>query len=96
MMREKNPRIGSSLDCFMDDQGLLEESNIVAVKRVIAWQLRKLMQQESVSKSLMASMMGTSHTQLDCVLDPDNDQVELHTLAAAAKALGRRIKMELV
>ena len=39
--------------------------------------------------------MQTSRSQLDRLLDPDNDQVKLETLSRAAKALGRKLKVAL-
>ncbi len=43
----------------------------------------------------MAKRMATSRSQLDRLLDPDNDDVTLSTLARAAAALGREIRLEL-
>jgi hypothetical protein len=37
---------GSKLDDFLDEEGLLAESEAVAVKRVIAWQLQEMMKQQ--------------------------------------------------
>jgi hypothetical protein len=36
---KKNPHIGSSLDDLFEEEGTLNEINIIAVKRVIAWQI---------------------------------------------------------
>ncbi|MGH1395029.1 MAG: hypothetical protein ACRAVC_13515 [Trichormus sp.] len=36
---KKNPHIGSSLDDLFKEEGTLEEINLIATKRVIAWQL---------------------------------------------------------
>jgi hypothetical protein len=38
----------------------------------------------------------TSRAQLDRLLDPDNESVTLDTLARAAQAVGRNLRMELV
>ena len=40
--------------------------------------------------------MHTSRAQLDRLLDPENESVTLGTLARAAKAVGRNLRMELV
>jgi hypothetical protein len=43
-MKDKSKRIdqsGSSFDEFLREEGMLEEAETVAIKRVIAWQLRR-------------------------------------------------------
>lgn len=38
-MAKRNPHIGSDFDDFLSDEGLLEVTTALAIKRVIAWQL---------------------------------------------------------
>jgi len=90
---EKN--LGSSFDQFLDEEGLLEEATVAAVKRYIAYQLAKKMTEESLSKSELARRMETSRSALERLLDPTNPSVTLHTLQSAAHALGGRLKVEL-
>ncbi len=59
-------------------------------------QLAKIIKQESVSKSDMALRMKTSRAAVDRMLDGSNPSMTLTTLEKAARALGRRIKLELV
>ncbi|RCK41925.1 Fis family transcriptional regulator [Thalassospira profundimaris] len=87
--------IGSSFDDFLSEEGILEEVEAVAVKRVIAWQIQQEMQQQHLSKKMMAERMQTSRTQLERLLDPLNDKVQLDTIIRGAKAVGRKIKLEL-
>ena len=87
--------VGGSLDDFLDEEGLLAESEAVAVKRVIAYQLRKMMKEQGLSKTALAGRMKTSRTALERLLDPENASVTLLTLERAARALGMRIKIEL-
>ena len=75
---------------------ILEETRAVAVKRVLAWQLHQAMERRHMSKSAMARAMRTSRSQLDRILDPDNDHIRLDTLTAAAKVLGLSLRIELV
>lgn len=89
-------RVGSSFDAYLKAQGRYEETQAVAIKRVLAWQIEEAMKKEAVSKTEMARRMNTSRSQLDRLLDPENDAVSLETLARAAHALGRNLKMELV
>lgn len=90
-----NVHIGSSFDDFLEDTGALAETNAVAIKRVIAWEIQQKIELEHISKSTMAKRMNTSRSALDRLLDPNNTSVTLHTLDNAAKALGKTIKIEL-
>jgi predicted XRE-type DNA-binding protein len=90
-----NEHIGSSLDDFLDEEGLLAETEAVAIKRVIAFRLEQAMEQQSLSKAELARRMGTSRSAVDRLLDPDNPSVTLLTLEKAAKVLGQRIRIEL-
>jgi antitoxin HicB len=93
---KKKGRIGPSFDDFLKEEGIYEEVTARAIKRVIARQLGVLMQHEGLSKTELARRMKTSRTQLDRLLDPDNESVTLGTLARAAHAVGRQLRMELV
>ena len=87
--------VGSRLDDFLDEEGLLAESEAVAVKRVVAYQLREMMKEQGLSKTALARRMKTSRAALERLLDPENASVTLLTLERAARALGMRIKIEL-
>lgn len=87
---------GSTLDSLLKDDGILEEVEAVALKRVIAWQLAKIMRAKKISKKAMAARMHTSRSQLDRLLDPDNAAVHLATITRAAKVVGKKIRLELV
>ncbi|WP_419943157.1 helix-turn-helix domain-containing protein [Candidatus Palauibacter sp.] len=95
-MVEERGRVGSSFEDYLREQGTLEATTAAAVKRVIAWQLREAMATERLSKNQMAKRMNTSRSQLDRILDPNNDRIQLATLMGAAEALGRRLRIELV
>jgi DNA-binding Xre family transcriptional regulator len=95
-MKKKKGRIGSSFDEFLKDEGIYEEVTARAIKRVIARQLDALMQEQGLTKSELARRMDTSRTQLDRLLDPDNESVTLATLTRAAHAVGRNLRMELI
>ncbi len=93
---KKKGRIGSSFNDFLKDEGLDQEASAVAIKRVLAWQLEKAMAKEGVTKNEMAKRMRTSRSQLDRILDPDNDKIQLDTVFKAARVLGRVLRLELV
>lgn len=87
--------IGSNFDDFLAEEGMLEEVTAVAVKRVIAWQIEQEMTAQRITKTAMAKKMRTSRASLNRLLDENDTSLTLTTLAGAAAALGRRIKIEL-
>jgi len=95
-MVTKNPHIGSTLEDFLKEEGIYEDATNYAIKRVLAWQVEKAMQDQGITKVEMARRMGTSRAHLNRLLDPENDKVQLDTVQRAAAAVGRKIRMELV
>jgi DNA-binding Xre family transcriptional regulator len=92
-MKKKN--IGSTLDGWLHEEGIYEDTTSAAIKRVLARQLEAAMQDQKVSKAEMAKRMHTSRAALDRLLDPNNGAVTLGTLQKAAIAVGREIRVEL-
>lgn len=90
-----NKHIGSSLDDFLEEEGILEEASTVAVKRVLAWQLSQVMQDKNITKSLLAQNMATSRSSVDRLLDPENVSISLATMSKAAHALGKKLEIQL-
>lgn len=95
-MNKENQSIGSSLNEFLEEEGLLETSQTFAIKQVLAWQIAQFIEQQGLTKADMASRMNTSRSALDRLLDPDNDSVTLKTLQNAASAIGAHLEMKLV
>jgi len=94
-MNATAPHLGSSLDDFLREEGILEQTQTRAIKEVIAWQLTQAMQEQSLSKTRMAALLQTSRSQLDRLLDPDSD-VTLSTLERAAALLGSKLSVTLI
>lgn len=92
----KDQHLGDTLDDFLEDDGLLAEVEAVAIKRVIAFQIEQLMNEQKLSKSEMARRMQTSRAAVDRLLDPLNESATLTTLEKAALALGKRLEVALV
>ncbi len=95
-MRERKSRkrpkhSGSTFDSFLEEQGIREEVEAVATKRVLAWQLEQAMRKLQRSKRAMARQLHTSRSQLDRLLDPRNTAVSLETITRAAQVLGKRV-----
>lgn len=91
-----NKHIGSSFDDFLAEDGLLPDVEAVAIKRVTAFQIEQEMKRGGMTKSELASRMGTSRSAVDRLLDPENQAVTLRTLEHAAGVLGKRLRLELV
>jgi DNA-binding Xre family transcriptional regulator len=87
---------GSTLDSLLEEDGVLAEVETVAVKRVIAWQLQEIMKAGGITKTAMAARLGTSRSQLDRLLDPQNATVQLDTITRAARVVGKKLRIEMV
>ncbi len=81
MSKSANPHSGSTLDDFLEEEGIREEVTTAAIKRVIAWQLAEEMKKKSITKKRLAELMRN---------------VTLETLQRAASLLGRQLRLELV
>lgn len=93
---KRKARVGQAMDDFLKEDGTHDVVHAVAIKRVIAWQLSEAMRLQGMTKTEMAKRMHTSRSQLNRLLDPETERVELQTLARAAQVLGRRLRLELV
>jgi antitoxin HicB len=90
-----NRHIGSSFEDFLREEKIYEDVTAHAVKRALAWQIEQAMNAQGITKLEMARRMKTSRAQLDRLLDPNNDKVQLDTVQRAAAAVGRKLHMEL-
>ena len=87
--------VGSDFDDFLREEGILEEVEANAWKRVIAYQITTEMKRKRMTKTAMAEQMKTSRAALERLLDPQNQSVTFATLQRAALVLGKRLKVEL-
>jgi predicted XRE-type DNA-binding protein len=87
--------VGSSLDEFLQAEGQFDKAQALAIKEVVVWQLLEAMKQQSLTKSGLATMLKTSRSQVDRLLNPQRD-VTLSTLQRAAALVGRRLRIDLV
>jgi antitoxin HicB len=92
----ENPNRGSSFEDFLKEEGILDASNAIAVKRVLAWQIEEAMRTQHITKSAMAARMRTSRSQLERLLDPEKTGVSLETMQRAAAVVGRELRIELI
>ncbi len=92
-MKHKN--IGDSFDSFLEEEGIIDEVEEVAIKRVVALQIQNEMKEKKLTKKNMAVKMNTSRSSLDRLLDPNNESVTFSTLRKAANAVGKRLVVRL-
>lgn len=93
MSKKRKKHMGSSSDDFLKEEVIFEESQ--AIKEVVAWQLDEAMKKRKISKNKMATLLRTSRTQVDRLLNPKSD-ITLSSLQRAAAMVGRRVRIELV
>jgi hypothetical protein len=96
MSVEKVPiHTGSSFDDFLEEEGIRNEVQGAAIKKVLAWQFEQEMLKQQKTKQGMAKELRTSRSQLDRLLDPGNTAVSLETLTRAANVLGKQLVFEI-
>ena len=92
----KNNHRGSDFRDFLSEQGILGEVEARALKQALSLQLDHLLKEQELTKTQMAARMKTSRAAVDRLLDASNSSVTLNTLGIAARALGRKLKIEFV
>ncbi len=75
---------------------MFEETQAIAIKHTLAWQLEQAMTAKKMSKNQMAKAMKTSRSQFDRILEPNNYRIQVDTLANAARVLGHKLRIELI
>ena len=92
---KKNSHWGSTLEEFLDEEGIRVAAKAEAVTRAVAWQLSEEMKRQGISKARLAELMNTSRAQVDRILKAKGN-VTIETLQRAASLLGRQLRLELV
>ncbi len=91
-----NKHIGTDFSDFLKEDGIFEETNDIAIKRVIVYQLEQEMKAQNITKTKMAEMMNTSRAVVNRLLNPDNSSLTLSTLESATQALGKRLNISIM
>jgi antitoxin HicB len=94
-MTQKNLHWGTTLDAFLDAEGIREAAKAEAVTRVVAWQLTQEMERQGISKATLAEKMHTSRAQVDRILKAKGN-ITIDTLQRAAALVGRELRLELI
>lgn len=91
-----NPFLGSDLNDFLSEEGILEHCHAVAVKRVLSYQLLEYMTENHITKTDMATRLKTSRMGLNRLLNAENTSITLDTMMRAANVVGKKISISLV
>ncbi len=83
--------VGTNFDNFLEEEEILQESEAVALKRVIAYALEEKMKADNISVNRLAKELETSRSAICRILDPENTSITLNTIEKVAKYLGKRI-----
>ncbi len=87
-----NKHKGSTFESFLEEENLLEDVEAIAIKRVLTYELERVMQKNRLTKSEMAIRMHTSRSALDRLLDPMNTSITLHTLVKITHMIGKKFQ----
>lgn len=90
----KNKHRGSSFDDFLKEEGIFEECNAEAIKRVLSFQLEKELKKQKLTKTQLAKRMHTSRAAVNRILDPERT-CSLKSLAMAVSALGKQLEIRI-
>jgi antitoxin HicB len=91
MASGKNPHLGSSFDDFLREEGIANRVEELSAKKAIALGLQEYMDANGLSKHALAKNLHTSRSQLDRLLDPQNESVTLSTMRQVADIIGKRL-----
>ena len=86
--------IGQDFDEFLKEEGLFDEADELATKKLIAFQLKQTMEDQKLTKSYVAKKMNTSRVAIDNILDPAYN-TSIGTLERFAHALGKKLTISL-
>lgn len=90
-----NEALGQDFSEFMQEQGLYEEAQELATKKVLAAQLQAEMEKQNLTKSAVAKRMHTTRTAVDNALNPAYN-TSISTVERFARALGKRVSIALI
>lgn len=87
--------LGKDFDDYLKEEDNFLETQLIAIKRVIAFEIDQRMHEQGLSKSVMARQLGVCRSTFEILLDPTNASISLSTLDRAARALGHSIQINL-
>ena len=88
--------MGQTFDQFLQEDGIYEEVQRMALKKTISQQIKIIMHKEHLKKTEMDQRMGTSGSSPDRLLNDESSNITLNTINKAALILGKRVDISLV
>jgi len=85
---------GQNFNEFLKEEGIYDEVNDLAAKRLISYQLQQAMLEQKLTKSTVAKKMKTSRVAVDNILDPTFN-TSIDSLERFACALGKKLTISL-
>jgi DNA-binding Xre family transcriptional regulator len=93
---KKRVHRGSDFEDFLKEEGIFEEVEAGAIKKIIAYELELEMKKKKITQTKMAESLKTSRAAVKRILDPKNDSMTLNTLNRIAHALGKTLDIRFV
>ena len=92
----KSPHKGSTLESFLEEEGILDECTAGAIKKVLSWELQDYMKEKALKKSALAEQLHLSRPVLDRLLDNENTSITLNTMVKAVNGMGKKLQISIV
>lgn len=93
---KKNTHIGSDFEDFLKEEGIFDEVEATAIKKILAAEIQKKLKEKHLTKTLMAKKLNTSRSSLDRMLNPFDIAITLKTIIRIVHALNMNIQLELI
>lgn len=90
-----NKHIGSTFSSFLEEEGLREEVDLRAKKKMLVDEMDATMKRSSVTRTTLAKRMKTSRTAVNRLLDPEDTGFTFSTLVKASAALQLELNISL-
>ncbi len=87
--------LGQDFDEYLAEEGVLEQTHALALKRLISVKIEEQMRLKTITKTEMARRMNTSRAALNRLLDASETSLTLITLVSALRALELDIQVQI-
>ncbi|MEY4083422.1 MAG: hypothetical protein RL483_791 [Pseudomonadota bacterium] len=91
----KARHLGQDFDEYLAEEGVLEQTHALALKRLISVKIEEQMRLKTITKTEMARRMNTSRAALNRLLDASEISLTLITLVSALRALELDIQVQI-
>lgn len=88
--------IGSTLDSFLEEMGILDQVRAGAQRKILAYDIATAMKEKGITHAEMARRMGTTRAAVYRVVDLNGGGITLDTIERASAALGMDFVVQLI